>query len=58
MNSAVGLIFNESFVEKKGLWVREQCMRPTKKALHSWNAHLQIKKKKKEEGIQNIDAGL
>ena len=41
MNSVVGPIFNESFVEKKVCGFREQCMRPTKK---HWNALLNEKK--------------
>ena len=46
MNSAVRPIFNKSFVEKRDLWICEQCMRPIGKA-EKLKPLLKKKKKKR-----------
>ena len=49
VNSIIGSIFNESFVEKKVYESREQCMRPTEKATTATERASQKKKKKKKQ---------
>ena len=54
VNSVVNFIFNENFVEKRGLWVPWTMHRTHWK---SWNTLLTKKKKKKKKGqMQDVDA--
>ena len=53
MNSAVRPIFNKSFVEKRDLWICEQCMRPIGKAE---KLKPLLKKKKKKGETLDVDA--
>ena len=55
MNTTVGPIFNKNFAEKVVCGSHEQCTRPTKQCIITWNTLL-IKKKKKTAKTQTLAA--
>ena len=59
MNSTVGPIFNESFIEKEVCGSCDQCTRPIGKAPQPQKrASQKKKKKKKKEEEGNVDADV